>query len=150
VSRKSTSEERQRNIYEVLTKPKYTIWVALENKNFYNKLKNHLKSGTSYYTPTMGKSEYIADIDYLGEFDVSETDTSEVETVVPIDEANTNQNLAVERVPAYNTSNDDGRGRELGGAITLAYESSGGLTSVDTGETHMLTSENKSSYVRFI
>lgn len=150
VSRKSTSEERQRNIYEVLTNPSYTVWVALNDNEFYDRLRSHLSSGTSYYTPTMGKSEYIADIEYLGEFDILESDTKSVDTLAPINEVKMEQDISVERVPAYNTKNDDGRGRELGGAITLAYESSGEATKVETDETYMIKKEDNSSYVRFI
>jgi len=63
VTYQNTTEDRQLHGYEVLADPEYRIDVALEDEEFYTELREHLRSETSVYPPSLGKSEYLATID---------------------------------------------------------------------------------------
>lgn len=69
VSYPDTTKGRQLHNYELLVNPLYRIDIALDDKTFYKELRAHLEAGTSVYTPTLGLSECLAHIDYLGEFE---------------------------------------------------------------------------------
>mgnify|MGYP006926896158 CR=1 FL=1 len=78
----------QRVSHSVLRNVEYRINVWMSTPEFYEALKQQLEYGRSYYTPTLGLSEYIASITYHGEFTpepVSETKSSEVQvnSIVP-------------------------------------------------------------------
>jgi CRISPR-associated protein Cas5h len=80
-----TTQNRQIHNYEVLVDPAYRIDVAVEDEEFYSRLKTHLEQETATYPPSMGLSEYLASIEYIGEFEVDRTDESRdvVGSVVP-------------------------------------------------------------------
>lgn len=86
------SKDRKRKNYEVLVNPSYRINVWVSTKPVYNALQYMLETGKSYYTPAMGKSEYLANITYHGEHDITTTvNTSEtsddrvrIDSVAPI------------------------------------------------------------------
>jgi CRISPR-associated protein Cas5h len=80
------SLERQQHTYEVLRHPAYRIDLALSDEDQYEELRTRLEDGTSYYTPTLGLSEYIASITYHGEFEPIAADTDgrlKVDSAVP-------------------------------------------------------------------
>lgn len=77
---------RQQHNYEVLVDPAYRIDVWLSDETAYEELKTALSDGRSYYTPSLGLSEHLAEIDYHGEFDVEpgpDEDRVAVDSVVP-------------------------------------------------------------------
>lgn len=83
-----TTEDRQLHAYEVLANPVYRIDVALEDEDFYSTLREHLEAGTSYYPPSMGKSEYLATIeDVKSDRTPASIDSEgvfEIDSIVPI------------------------------------------------------------------
>jgi CRISPR-associated protein Cas5h len=112
-----TDRDRQLHAYEVLADPCYRIDVALEDEAFYDELKRHLRDGTSYYTPSLGKSEYLATIEDV-ETDRSPTATNgddfiDVDSVVPISLSGAipqgGVTYGVERSPAVMEADADGR-----------------------------------------
>jgi CRISPR-associated protein Cas5h len=110
-----STDNRQIHTYEVLVDPSYRIDVAVEDAEFYGVLKSHLQKGTSYYPPSMGLSEYLASIEYHGEFEPSRTEAdlvsirsaipNGVEDIVPTTETS----HRVERMPAFMEAHDGGR-----------------------------------------
>lgn len=83
-----TTENRQIHAYELLADPKYRIDVAVEDGEFYEKLKTLLENGRSHYPPSLGKSEYLCSVDDV-ETDVTPTEVSdidhhEIDSVVPL------------------------------------------------------------------
>lgn len=80
-----TTQHRQIHNYEVLVNPAYRIDVAVEDEGFYEDLRTHLEQGTSTYPPSLGLSEYLASVEYLGEFEVeaSKQDEQMIDSVVP-------------------------------------------------------------------
>jgi CRISPR-associated protein Cas5h len=109
-----TTQHRQIHNYEVLVDPAYRIDVAVENESFYTDLRRHLEAGTSTYPPSMGLSEYLASIEYLGEHQVERLPESEpVDSVVPVPLADTIPQpgvaYRVERSPAIMEQHAGGR-----------------------------------------
>lgn len=109
-----TTQHRQIHNYEVLVDPAYRIDIAVENEAFYTELRNHLEAGTSTYPPSMGLSEYLASVDYLGECHPEPTaEADSVDSVVPIPLADTIPQPGVayriERSPAIMEQHGGGR-----------------------------------------
>ncbi len=151
VSRESTVEDRQRNIYEWIKNPSYQLWVTLEDKEFYNDLKTHLENGTTTYTPTLGKSECLATIDYHGEADITKTNEKTVETAVTSNQVKLDRKIEVERVPGFNKSKENGRGRKLSGMISLAYNTdSDPIKSLNNDGIYNVETPSLNQNVRFI
>lgn len=111
-----STDNRQIHSYEVLVNPAYRIGVAVEDEEFYTALKTHLEAGTSYYPPSMGLSEYLASVEYHGEFEPASVefgDTVSVESVVPeaVDDVvpSADSTHRVERMPGFMEAHDGGR-----------------------------------------
>lgn len=107
---------RQQHNYEVLVEPEYRIDVALADEQRYRELRELLEAGRSHYVPSLGLSEYLAELDYHGEFDVSDGPGDEVITVdsaVPnaVDDVilGPETRCQVEESPAFMTTDDGGR-----------------------------------------
>lgn len=133
------SKPRQQHNYEVLVDPAYRIDIALDHDETYRRLRDRLESGESYYTPSLGLSEYLATIEYHGEFDVEMSDTTspvEIDSTVPdaVDSVRPQpgQRYQIERTPAYMTSDDDGR--TTTGFVSYAYNPDAGPLTVDDVE----------------
>lgn len=56
---------QQIHVYETLVDPEYRVDVALEDEAFYDNLQGMLERGESHYPPSMGLSEYLADVELL-------------------------------------------------------------------------------------
>lgn len=115
-----TTQHRQIHNYEVLVNPAYRIDVAVEDEEFYGELRAHLSEGTSIYPPSMGLSEYLASVEYLGEFEVTQAqDNAEIDSVVPTPLADVvpqpNVSYRIERSPAI-------MGRYRGGRRTTRFD----------------------------
>jgi CRISPR-associated protein Cas5h len=116
-----TTDNRQIHSYELLVEPAYRIDVAVEDERFYNALKHRLETGTSFYPPSMGLSEYLAWIETIGSDDQYEhrIDPLEVGGTVDVDSAVPNGvddivpragvTYEVERVPGYMEAHNGGR-----------------------------------------
>lgn len=84
-----STENRQIHAYELLVNPSYRVYVWVSDSSVYDELKKHLENGTSVYTPSLGKSEYIASVDYVGEYDVNSSESrTDVESAIPFGQSN--------------------------------------------------------------
>ncbi|SEH65173.1 CRISPR-associated protein, Cas5h family [Halopenitus malekzadehii] len=117
---------RQQHNYEVLVDPAYRIDVALADDQWYSELRETLAAGESHYVPSLGLSEYIADIEYHGEFDIEESpqnDTIEVDSAVPnaVDDVvlDAGTRCQIEESPAFMKA--DSGGRTTTGFTNYAY-----------------------------
>ena len=116
-----STDNRQIHSYELLVEPAYRIDVAVEDERFYGALKHRLETGTSFYPPSMGLSEYLAwteAVDGSEQFEyrpesLEAADTVDVDSAVPngiegiVPQAGVT--YEVERVPAYMEAHDGGR-----------------------------------------
>jgi CRISPR-associated protein Cas5h len=107
---------RQQHNYEVLVEPSYRIDIALADEERYRELREMLATGRSHYVPSLGLSEYLAEIEYHGEFEISDRRSG---GVVAVDSAVPNAvddlvlepatRCQVEESPAFMTTDDGGR-----------------------------------------
>jgi len=136
------TKERQRTNYEVLVEPAYRIDLWLEDEEKYEKLREYLSEGKSHYTPSLGLSEYLADIEYLGEYEVTAVAQSEshaVDSAVPDPDGvipEPNVSYGTERSPAFmerTTTSGEFSGRRTTSYLTYTYSPDGdALTVSDT------------------
>lgn len=120
---------RQQHNYEVLANPAYRIDVALTDDDRYQELHSMLTAGRSHYVPSLGLSEYLAEIKFHGEFEVEAAPEPDG-TPVMVDSAVPNavddivlepgSRCQVEESPAFMTA--DSGGRTTTGFTTYAYE----------------------------
>jgi len=107
---------RQQHNYEVLVDPAYRIDVALADDERYEQLKRSLEAGESHYVPSLGLSEYHAQVEYTGEFDIMGDSSSgiiAVDSAVPnaIDHVvlEPETRCQVEESPAFMSADEQGR-----------------------------------------
>ena len=103
---------RQRHTFELLHDPSYTVYVAIDDENMYDTLKDNLSTGRPHYTPSMGLSEFVSRIEYHGEFDATVTETTNVDSVNPYDESVDmfeSGSITIERFPKDMEQTDFGR-----------------------------------------
>lgn len=122
--------DRQRSNYEVLVDPAYRIDVWTADGAFYETLRDRLAAGESHYTPSLGLSEHLAEIDYHGEFTASAVDTDgpvAVDSAVPDPDGvvpDPDVSFGTERSPGYMERTDEPGehpGRRTTGFLTHAY-----------------------------
>jgi CRISPR-associated protein Cas5h len=122
---------RQLHSYELLVNPAYRIDVAVEDEAFYRALADRLAKGTTHYPLSMGLSEYLAWIEFHGEFTVEPRDGEIVEvdsaipagteSVVPREGVRTH----VERMPVFMQADEHGRHTTGFGEYTFTTDESG-------------------------
>lgn len=127
------THDRQRTNYEVLVDPEYRIDVYLDEETRYGQLRQLLERGESKYTPSLGLSEYLAEVEYLGEHEVERVpadDPTGIDSAVPdpdrvVPEPGTPH--ATERSPGFMTRTDESGafpGRRTTRYLTYAYSPS--------------------------
>jgi len=128
------TEDRQRTNYEVLVDPAYRIDIWLDDDETYDHLRSYLETGKSHYTPSLGLSEYLADIEYLGEFEVKSIDeagTLTVDSAVPDADGivpDPGVSYGTERSPGFmerTTGNGTFTGRKTTEYLTYTYNAKG-------------------------
>lgn len=117
---------RQQHNYEVLVDPAYRIDVALADDDRHRALERMLECGKSHYVPSLGLSEYLATVDYHGEYSAepdSSTGPVSVDSAVPnaVDDLlpDSGTRCQVEESPAFMTADD--RGRKTTDFTTYTY-----------------------------
>lgn len=124
----STSNRQQQN-YEYLVNPAYRLDIAIEDVEFYSTLKDHLQRGEFVYTPSLGLSECLAQVEFNGIYrpnPVQETDRVSVDSAVPnsVDAVVPDKRIETERSPAAMEAGTNG-GRKTTAFTTYAYTPSG-------------------------
>jgi CRISPR-associated protein Cas5h len=137
------TELRQQHNYEVLVEPAYRIDIQLASDSFRETLRERLEAGTSYYPPSLGLSEHLAEITYHGEFAVEpriETDEARVDSAVvnAVDSVVPEQGreCRVERSPGYMTT--DSGGRTTAGFVSYAFTSEAEPLTVTDVQTYIV------------
>lgn len=117
---------RQQHNYEVLVDPSYRIDIGLSDDEQYTELRERLEEGRSHYVPSLGLSEYLAEIEYHGEFTVKsgpQDDPVEIDSAVPnaIDNIvlDAGTRCQIEESPAFMQA--DAGGRTTTGFTTYSY-----------------------------
>lgn len=106
---------RQLHSYELLVDPAYRIDVAVEDRTFYHALANRLDTGTTHYPLSMGLSEYLAWVEFHGEYTVDShgDEIGEVDSAVPAGAGSVvpreGVQTRVERMPSFMEADEHGR-----------------------------------------
>jgi CRISPR-associated protein Cas5h len=127
-----TDEPRKQHNYEVLVDPRYRVDLWTED-DFQDRLRAQLDAGRSHYVPSLGLSEHLAEVNYLGEYEVApgpggnavEVDSAlydAVDDVLP----QTGTRHELERSPAHmeTVPRSEGGGRRSTGFVSVAYSPS--------------------------
>ena len=98
--------------FEFVKEPKYRIYIWLNDRELYNKLKEYLQYHKCFYTPYLGISELIANFSFVGEFEATmqhSNNEAEIHTVVRKDKSQLivepGKLYIKERIPIYMDSN---------------------------------------------
>lgn len=111
-----STENRQQQNYEYIVDPSYRIDVAIDDEAVYNTLKDHLERGEYIYTPSLGLSECLAQVEYDGEQEPTPIPPGDheriaVDSAVPdsIDAVVPSGRIETERSPAAMAQVEGGR-----------------------------------------
>jgi CRISPR-associated protein Cas5h len=122
---------RQQHNYEMLADPAYRIDIWLSDEHRYRALRSTLDAGESHYVPSLGLSECLAEVEYLGEHGIDSVDAdgelsvaSAVPDAVDSVRVETGSRYRVERSPAFMSA--DGGGRTTTGFVSYTYDPDGG------------------------
>lgn len=116
------AEERKRRTFEYVVDPAYRIDLVLNDTETFERLAEFLESGRSTYTPSLGKTECLADITNVTRPTVDDGgDPTNVNSVVPEEHVvpSPGEPLRMERTPAYMKA--DGGGRKTTAFLSYAY-----------------------------
>lgn len=126
-----TTENRQQQNYEYLVDPGYRIDVAIQDDQFESMLANHLDQGEYVYTPSLGLSECLAEVNYHGKTDIEPVNLSgqeqvTVDSAVPdsVDALVPHGRIETERSPAEMTQVEGG-GRKTTAFTSYAFSPAG-------------------------
>lgn len=126
-----TTTDRQRHPYEFLLNPVYRLDIAVEDEEFHRALAAHIATGKTHYTPSMGLSECLAAVRFLGENDVKRSPESDdgqlsVASICPgsVDQTVPRSGVSyhVERTPR--TMQRDSSGRTTESFVDYVYTTS--------------------------
>ncbi|MDL5360926.1 type I-B CRISPR-associated protein Cas5b [Halalkalicoccus sp. NIPERK01] len=115
ISMPDPTELRQQHNYELIVDPAYRIDLQLADDDLFERFRDRLESGTSYYPPSLGLSEHLAEVEFLGSFDVQEHDPetvrvdSAVVNATDSIEVEPEKRVRVERAPGYMAADEGGR-----------------------------------------
>jgi len=103
------TEKRQRISIEYLIDPEFDIYIRA--KEFPSELVERLENNQYYFSPYMGTSECLANIHFHGFVDITQTDTTEIHSVIPETDvksvaADTGDSITFERM-AHNFKETD-------------------------------------------
>jgi len=112
---------------------KYRIYFTSNDAELYSKLKNSLEKEETEFPLYLGLSEFFAEINWIGEFDILQPENNEVLSVIPeslfssIDYANQKETISlnIEKMP-FHFSFDNGF-RKITKVKKFVYESNGKL-----------------------
>lgn len=116
------ARERKRRTFEYVVDAAYRIDLVLDDAETFERLREFLESGRSTYTPSLGKTECLADITDVSLTTVEQDgDTGSVSSTVPEEYVvpAPGESLRMERTPAYMTA--DGDSRRTTGFVSYAY-----------------------------
>lgn len=128
--------DRQRDPYEMLVDPEYRVYVSLAAKNIEDELFERLSEARYHYSPSLGLSECLAEINDVERHSVTEVDdgTRAIDSIVyERDESKVvpepDVTVRRERSPLYMEATDGGGRRTTAfGNVTYALERDRELT----------------------
>lgn len=125
----SPEKPRQQHNYEFLVDAKYRIDLWLADRDVYDELHERIEKRQYHYSPSLGLSECLATTRYHGEYDLSESASSTVDSAIPTDTRalvpGTGVEYASERSPGFMRAETDHEGgqtlRQTTGFLDWVY-----------------------------
>ena len=119
---------RQQNVFETLCDPAYRFYVSLNDDETMDTLESYVAAGKSHYALSLGLSEHLATTEYVGRYDVEETEgEAEIVSALPGTETGLipepGAKYVTERMPGFMRATSSGR--QSDGFQTLTYERTG-------------------------
>lgn len=91
--------------FEFVKNPRYRVYVQTADEGIKVKLQEFLSKHLSYYTPSLGTANLIANFGYVGEYNVHKTSEETIHSVVRKDRGRLlieeNKRYCLERIPIY-------------------------------------------------
>jgi CRISPR-associated protein Cas5h len=91
--------------YEFIQNPKFRVYVWLKDETLRAKLKRFLKEHKSYYTPTLGTANMIANFSYENEYKLEKTNNELVHSIARMDnghlEIESDRRYIIEKIPIH-------------------------------------------------
>jgi CRISPR-associated protein Cas5h len=95
--------------YEFIQNPKFRIYVWLKDEGLQAKLKQFLKEHKSYYTPTLGTANMIANFSYENEYKLEKANEGLVHSIARMDnghlEIESGKRYIIEKIPIHMNKN---------------------------------------------
>lgn len=120
--------DRQRDTYEMLVDPVYRVYVALKDQEVHDELQDRLENSRYHYSPSLGLSECIAEINAVDLHPVSSNSAERIDSasyddtpVIP----EPGVSIKRERAPLYMEADEGGRKTTAFGNITYSTGSNG-------------------------
>lgn len=116
------AKERKRRTFEYVVDAAYRIDLVLDDTETFERVAEFLESGRSTYTPSLGKTECLADITDVTRSTVGDDgDPEDVDSTVPEEHVvpTPGEPLRMERTPAYMEA--DAGGRKTTGFVSYAF-----------------------------
>jgi len=135
--------DRQRDTYQMLVDPVYRIYVALKDDDVHEELRERLEDSRYYYSPSLGLSECIAEIESVDTHTVKRNKVEAVDSVSYDDSGvvpTPGVSIKRERAPLY--MEESGGGRRTTAFGNLTYTASGDLLPVDGSRSYSVGSYN--------
>ncbi len=135
--------DRQRDTYEMLVDPVYRVYLGLADEDVHTELRKRLEESRYYYSPSLGLSECIADINAVDTHTVTRSDADSVDSaaydgsvVVP----RSGITITRERAPLYMEATEGGR--RTTEFDNISYASSDDRLPVDDSQTYSVGSHD--------
>lgn len=124
-------ENRQQRVTEYIRKPAYRIFLTFSDTELQETIHEQFSTGKAVYSPSLGKSECLAQIDYHGEFAVKEPTGRKVNSTLRVENTDPTGGGRTERTPYQMVA--DGGHRYTSGFVSYSFTQDGPIRCLDSG-----------------
>lgn len=145
-------KNRQRTSIEYLVDPEFDIYIRSDS--FPDELIERLSNHQYKYSPYMGTTECLADIQFHGFVEISQNEITEVHSVIPESDvqnvtADNGDTITFERMASNFTTNNHGRNAEGYFSVVVNLKGKSTLSIQPTESTEVYTDESTNQNLMF-
>lgn len=130
VAPEQSLEHRQQRVTEYLRSPSYRIFLTFADTDLQQRVHEQFASGEAVYSPSLGKSECLARIEYHGEAPVERAEDTTVHSTLRVEDTVPDGAFRTERTPYHMVA--DGSYRYTSGFVSYSFRQDGPLECTDT------------------